>query len=99
MNVYRGNAIPVAKLPIIALALLPLALAILVIGVFFFLVYCLAVLVVAVASPLVACGIIKGEVTEYFRWSGRILTKAGEVMKIIWTAWKNAVQIGNGTDG
>jgi|HubBroStandDraft_5_1064220.scaffolds.fasta_scaffold1323725_1 hypothetical protein len=99
MNVYRGNAIPVAKLPIIALAFLPLALAVLVIGVFFLLVYCLAVLVVAVASPLVASGIIKGEVAEYFRWSGRILAKAAEVIRNIWVAWKNAVQIGKGANG
>lgn len=99
MNVYRGNAIPVAKLPIITLAFLPLALAILVIGAFSLVVYCLTVLVVAIASPLVASGVIKGELAEYFRWSGRILVKATEVIKVIWAAWENALQIGKGTDG
>ena len=92
MNIYRGNAMSVVKLLINALLFPVVALAILVAGIYYFLKYCLTGIYVAIISPLVARGFIEGDVTDLVRRPGRVLTKAGELIKRIWTAWKVAIQ-------
>jgi hypothetical protein len=91
MNIHRGNAMPVVKLPMVALAFLVVALAILLVGIFTFLAYCLTGIFVAFIAPLVAIGFIEGDITDFFRRPGRILTRAGGVIEKIWAAWKNAI--------